>query len=133
MESVNVLDQLDSEINELISAVAKEQSVVSYQTALYESDVVERARDGLLTENGGLIPSAVGYLKKLGYEFITIKRSDVPGNALVFVKTLGVLICVYRDDETVELVSSATSPVDLTPEKLASEGFIKRLLTKLFG
>lgn len=103
-------------------------SVVSFTQLAEESDIPDAVMGVLCSDNGALIPSTVGLLKRRGYDLVTIKRSDTAGNAVVYVKAADVLMCVYYDPQFAELMAltNPTAPVE-------SKGWFRRLLTKFFG
>lgn len=112
-------------IKALIKAQGECCGDISLKKFVDESGVSDAVTGLLVNEEGGLIPSATGLLKRLGAEVHTIKRSDVSGNAVIFVEIDNVRVCIYAAPGFNEAVVSA-----IGEEK---PNFFFSILKKLFG
>lgn len=115
MTSNQKIDAIVAELNVLINTLDDTSTTVSYQKVLEKTSLITLVEGVLCSENGALIPGAVGLMKKRGYDFVTVKRSDAPGNALVCIKVDDTLVCVYYSMGLLELIDNAFPDTEMAP------------------
>lgn len=117
------------EVSEYIDSLDDCMRLIPYDRVLKQSQLVQLSEGTLCSENGALIPTAVGLLKRKGHNVVTIKRSDSAGNAVVFIKVADVLICVFRSQDFEDFIAEALHEAEVPVKR----GFLSRLLSRLAG